>query len=758
MNLADDGAPPAARSSDRRGAAMAAALVACAALVAYAPALSNGFVNWDDGLYVTANPAARELSWGGVRWAFTTGHAANWHPLTWISHMLDGSLFGANAAGHHATSVVIHAANAVLLLLVLRRMTGRLAPSVLVAALFALHPLNVESVAWISERKNVLSTFFMLLAIGAYARYAERRSAARYVPVALLFALGLMAKPMLVTLPCVLLLLDYWPLGRFRGARGRFASLAAEKAPLFALALASCIVTMIAQRAARPSMSALSLDLRVMNAALSYAGYLAKAIAPVRLSPFYALPGTPESPPIDVLLAAAALAAFAALSAVAWRSRGKRPHIFTGWFWYAGTLVPVIGLVQVGEQSMADRYAYVPLIGAFIAVAWSLPARLTKSMLARGAAACLLAVLAVATARQTLVWRDSESLWRRTLELNPRSRVALTNLGVHLVDAGRAGEAITYLERAVAIDPEYFAARKSLGVALTAAGRQEEAIREGEAAILLAPRDADARYNLANALADLGRLDEAIAHYREAAALDTAFAIRHNLAIALLRRGDLEGAAAAVQDALRAEPDDADAHYTFGLVLARRGEHARALGEFDAAARLRPGFGAALARQGAALAALGDTSAAVARYEAAARAQPGDAGAHRDLGLLLLAAGRHRDAIAALRNGLSAAPENLEIANALAWLLATAAEPDLRDGAEAVALAERTVAATGRREANLLDTLAAAYAEAGRFDDAARAAAGAAALARSAGDLALAAQIDARRAEYARGRPHRSGR
>jgi len=842
----------AKRGGGRRAVAGVALAVGLAAIIAYLPAFSGGFVNWDDDRYVTGNAAVRGVSWASVRWAFTTLHESNWHPLTWLSHALDGSLFGANAAGHHATSIVLHAANAVLLFLLLRRMTGCLAPSALVAALFALHPLNVESVAWVSERKNVLSTLFMLLAIGAYARYAERPSRGRYAAVVLLFALGLMAKPMLVTLPLVLLLLDAWPLRRFAGSRA--STLVVEKLPLLALSAASCVVTLIAQRPARVAMTIVPLGDRVQNAALSYVGYIAKTVAPIGLSPYYALPGTPESAPLRAPLALAAAAALAAVTFVAWRARRRAPHVLVGWLWYLGTLVPVIGLVQVGGQAMADRYAYVPLIGVFIVLAWSLPARRVTV----AAALIALAALGVATARQARVWHDSESLWRRALAENPRCRLALTNWGIDLVDRGRAEEGIALFRRALDVDPGYAHARVSLGGALTrigrvdeaipeleravaqgtalpdapfnlgvalgragrtaeairaieaaialdprfarahaqlgmllardgrheeatekfrealalepndpntrvdfgvslaALGRRDEAIAEYETAIRIRPDDATAHQNLGNAFADAGDFDGAIARYRTAAALDTVSApLRYNMALAFLQKGDLGGAESALREALARQPEYAEAHYTLGIVHARRADNGAAVAAFAEAARLRPGYGEALVNQGALLAGAGRSREAESLYTEAIRVQPGNSQAYQNLGLLRLGARRYGDAADAFRAGVRVAPENAAMLNALAWLCATSPAAALRDGAEAVALAERVVAASARRDPNALDTLAAAYAETGRFEDARRVAEEAAALARTAGDAPLAAEIEGRARGYARGVPYR---
>jgi tetratricopeptide (TPR) repeat protein len=844
------------RPADTRTALRAAIGVALVAFVAYIPALRNDFVNWDDDGYVTGNRHVQRLTAENLAWAFTTFHQSNWHPLTWVSHMVDCTLFGLDPAGHHATSVLLHAANAALLALVLFRMTKALAPSLLVAALFALHPLNVESVAWISERKNVLSTLFWILAVGAHARYAERPTRGRYATVAALLALGLLAKPMLVTLPLVLLLLDAWPLGRL----SRRAVL--EKVPLVALAAVSAVVTVAAQRAgdAVVSFDKSPLASRLANAAVSAVRYLAKAALPRGLSVQYPWPGGPEAPPLGAGVVLGAVALLVAATVLALRARARAPHLAVGWLWYLGTLVPVIGIVQVGAQAMADRYAYVPLIGVFIAVTWSLPwARAWPPP--RGAAvvaAALLAALGALTVARERVWRDPETLWRTTLAGNPRSRVAHTNLGQWLLRQGKRDEAIAHFREALAIDLAHGPALVSLGAALeegglydeaiarfresirhrpndvvahynlgltlnmkgetaaaeealraalvidpnytdaslllgriladsgrldeaaaqyasalrerpddvralfesalveARAGRTAEAIRRYQEVIRLDPLHIGARYNLGNVFSDVGRYDEAIANYRSVALADTGNAdARFNLAVALLRKGETGGALAAVRDALRIRPDHAESHFTLGLALMRRGEAEPAIAAFREAVRLRPDYAEAHVNLGVLLAGLGRADEAIACYREAVRVRPTSVEGHNNLALALAAQGRRAEAIAAFRDGLAAAPSNLAMANALAWLLATSPEAALRKGGEAVEIAERVVGATGRRDAQALDTLAAAYAEVARFADARAAAGEAITLARAAGDAALEGAIARRLELYGRGKPYR---
>lgn len=531
--------------------AIAFGLAALTAVV-FRSVLDVPFIGFDDPEYVTRNPnVLGGLTPRAVAWALTAGHAANWHPLTWISHMLDVSLFGMAPAGHHATNLLLHCANAGLLFWLLSGATGATWRSALAAALFALHPLRVESVAWVSERKDVLSGFFWLAATLAYVGWVRAPGRRRYALVIGLFVLGLAAKPMLVTLPFVLLLLDAWPLRRIDLAAlsPRAAwPLVREKLPLFALSAASAVVTFLAQSswgAMRP-MHDTPASRRLANALVSLAAYVGKAVWPDALAVFYPYPASPPSLP--ALLAAAV--ALAAATALAWRARRAYPYAIVGLLWFVGTLVPVLGIVQVGNQAMADRYTYVPSIGLLLVACWALPSapRRSGAEVASGlGAAALLAVLCALTLRQVDFWRSELRLfehaaevtgpnwvaetvigmnlerrgeaagaiarYRRALALRPDAPEALNNLGNALVSRGDAAEGIAYLREAVRIWPEYVAALSNLGAALCEAGRLAEGLPYLAQAVARSPDDAPARYNLGLALLDAGRLDDALAEF-----------------------------------------------------------------------------------------------------------------------------------------------------------------------------------------------------------------------------------------------------
>jgi tetratricopeptide (TPR) repeat protein len=510
-----------------------AALVV-ATLLVYCPCFDHPFVNFDDVGYVAENWHVRDgLSAGGVDWAFTTFDKANWHPLTWLSLQLDSTLYGGpKAGGFHLTNVLLHAANVLLLFLVLGRMTGAVGRSAVVAGLFALHPLHVESVAWVAERKDVLSTLFWILTLAAYLHYVRRPGVLRYLLVVLAFALGLLAKPMLVTLPCVLLLLDWWPLGRLTGpvpaAQTAGASPAArpttvrrlllEKLPLFALALASCAVTLLAQSRgeAVKSFEAFPPGARAANALLAYVGYLGKTFWPARLAVFYPHPGAS----VSVAAALGAGVLLVIITALVLGPGRRRPYLAVGWLWYVGTLVPVIGLVQVGIQGMADRYTYVPLIGVFLMLTWgaadlAAACRLPRLALA-GAAAVALSACAVLSWVQVGYWSSPQSLWEHALEVTEPNVVALSNLAECYRDQGRFEAARRAYERAVAVDPGQPHPHRYLGDALAKLGRWEEAADEYRTAVRLDPDLFVAHYNLGMVLAGLGQWEEAVREYREA--------------------------------------------------------------------------------------------------------------------------------------------------------------------------------------------------------------------------------------------------
>ena len=648
----DAGFPaPASDRPNRRQVLAVCGLLLLAVGLVFGQTGRYEFVNLDDDQYVYENPqVAHGLTAEGVVWAFTNSRGDNWVPLTWISLMLDCQLYGLKAGGYHLTNVLLHAATAVLLFFVLQRMSGRTWPSVLVAALFAVHPLHVESVAWIAERKDVLSGLCFVLTLGAYVRFVRGPFLWRhYLLLLVIFALGLMAKPMLVTLPVLLLVLDYWPLGRmsaspspphcnrealiggtdFRQAEvGRFSTLrrlVLEKIPLLILVAVFCLVTVWAQGKALASRSNLALSWRIANGLVSYVAYLVEFFYPVGLAAYY--PHPEHHLPMWKTFGALVVLACISSAAVKWRRRF--PYLLVGWLWYLGMLVPVIGIVQVGSQAMADRYTYLPQIGLYIALAWG-AADACRSWPSRrwvcGVASALMLVLFMGCAwRQTTFWRDSEVLWVRDLACSagnwrvPGNLLACNNFGIVLANRGQFDEAIACFEKALELKPD----------------------------------SAEAYFNLGLVQARHGQIDKAIAHYRKA---------------------------------LELKPDCAEAHFNLGLALAGRGEVDSAIAHYQKALEIKPAF--------------------------------------------------------------------VEAHNNLAWLRATCPAAALRNGAEAIEHAQWANQLCGGRQPELLDTLAAAQAEAGRFPEAAATAHKALELAGQQNKRALADTLRARIALYEAGKPY----
>ena len=506
------------------GAALALIILTVAA---YWRVSGNRFVAFDDDLYVYNNRHVQQgINAESLRWAFNMGHAANWHPLTWISHMVDFRLFGQRPMGHHVVNLIFHVLNTVLLLLVLSRMTGSLWKSAFVAGLFAVHPLHVESVAWIAERKDVLSTFFWLLTMGAYVLYSEKPSIKRYVPVIVLFALGLMAKPMLVTLPLVLLLMDFWPLKRDR----RWSSLVLEKSPLLILSAASCVITFIAQSrgGAVAKFDVYPAGIRIANALAGCVTYLWKMVWPGNLAVLYPYHG--DDLPIRQAVASAIL--LIVITSLVILLRRKRPYLAFGWFWFVGTLVPVIGLVQVGRQAMADRYSYVPLVGLFIIVAWMIPDLLTKTKrggdgvmggwgekAARKIAAALgiaiIVVLAILTNNQLGYWKTSTTLFEHTLKCTSDNYVIDNCYAVVLARQNKIDEAIRHYEAALRIRPDYLLAHNNYGIVLASQGKMDQAISHFKQVLQLNPNEQRAHFNLGLVYENQGKISDAISEYRK---------------------------------------------------------------------------------------------------------------------------------------------------------------------------------------------------------------------------------------------------
>jgi len=555
--------------------------LAAISLVVFGQTIRYDFVNFDDDLYVYNAPAIQAgLTAQGIALAFTSQHARNWHPLATLSHMLDCQLYGLKPGGHHATNVILHIITVLLLFRVLREMTGAVWKSAIVAALFAVHPLHVESVAWVSERKDVLSAMFFLLMLGAYVRYARGPSMTRYLLVAVLFAAGLMSKPMLVSVPAILLLLDYWPLRRFEQPSSTTGKtkivnsgnqpctrqrLFLEKIPLFVLAGGSCVATFVLQKRATGAIPPLPFLWRVENAFVSYMIYVWKTLWPTHLAVFYPHPN--NTLPIWVVILAMMLLLAITVSAIVFRN--KRPYVFTGWSWYLVMLMPVIGLIQVGEQGHADRYTYLPHIGLFLLAVWFAAdvaaVRESRSRFATATAAVIILALASAAFIQASYWRNSETLWTHALDVTSDNDVAHNNLGYLRVDQGELDKAIAHFEAALEIrsrklDPHYDVGsafvQMNLADALARKGQPDEALVHYEEAIRLQPNYANAYYNRGNVLFTKGRIDEAMADWEKT---------------------------------LQIQPNDADAHTCIGNALLRQSSPKEAIAHYEKAMALAPG-------------------------------------------------------------------------------------------------------------------------------------------------------------------------
>jgi tetratricopeptide (TPR) repeat protein len=653
--------------------------------VVYGQTLYHKFVSYDDNGYVYDNPVVkRGITLKGIEWAFAYGQIGHWHPVTWITHMLDCQVYGLWAGGHHLTNVLLQCASSVLLFMVLRQMTGALWRSAFVAAVFAVHPLHVESVAWVAERKDVLSGFFFMLTLGAYARYVrEPRSPGRYLAVVALFAVGLMCKNMLVTLPFVLLLLDYWPLRRWKN-RAELPRLALEKIPLFMLSIASCIITsLVPEKMA--TMDRLSFLLRVENALVSCAIYLRQLVWPVGLIVPYPNPAG-NFPASEVLLAAMILTA---ISLAIFLLRKNRPWLVVGWLWYLGMLAPVIGIVQISTYSHADRYTYLPQIGLYIAMAWLAVegfAHLRHGRIfAVSSAAVILAALMSLAGLQASYWKDDSTLWKHTLAVMPDNAVAHNNLGADRELKGRVDEALDQYLQAIVIKPDYPEAHNNLGNALFDKGDIDEAITEYGKALQLIPDYAVAQNNIGNALLRKGEVDDAIAHCRRA--------------VELL-------------------PDYVEAQNNLGNALNAKGDSLEAVIHYRKALDINPGYAAAQDNLANTLLLLGQTDEAMAHYRKALDINPDLADAHDNLGNILLQKGEFGEAATQFREALKIQPDSLEAENNLAHILATSPENSLRNGASALALAWHANESTGGTNPVILATLAAAYAENGRFPEA----------------------------------------
>jgi tetratricopeptide (TPR) repeat protein len=691
-------------------------LLALAVWAVFGQTLRYGFVDYDDHLYVYDNPVVQKgLTWDGIGWSFTHTVAGNWHPLTIMSFMLDAGFCGGRPAGYHLTNVILHTVAVILLFLAIKAMTGALWRSAFVAAVFAIHPLRVESVAWVAERKDVLSGVFFALTLWAYVRYVQKSTvpaaastfqrftlhASRFYWLAVVcFALGLMSKPMLVTLPFVLLLLDYWPLNRsakcevrsaefpsphpdplpshpmgaergkrasrqdasvrirrfsttsLRGRASTWNRLLVEKIPFFVLSAAACVATLVAQQSI---IVASPLSLRISNALVTCVTYLGQMFWPGALAVLYPFPkdGLPLGP-----VAGAGLL-LALISAGVFLLRGRRPWLLVGWLWYLGMLIPVIGLVQVGQQAHADRYTYLPQIGLYVALVWGAVdlcggGRWQRVGLGLTAGAAL-AGLMVAACAQTRYWKDSVSLWTHTLAIAPANETAHNNLGLALAEQGQLAEAIQHYQRALQLKPDYAAAHNNLAVALVSQGKLAEAIAHYQRALQLNPDYAEAHNNLGFALATEGMTGEAISHYQRALELKPDYADAHmNLGVALAGLGNPE-AIREYERAIQLKPDYAEAYENLGIALAERKQTAEAVQYFERAIQLKPDFADAHYSLGLTLTAQGRWPEAIQQLARAVQLKPDYAVAHLNLGAVLAHEGKTAEALPQFQQALDLA-------------------------------------------------------------------------------------------------------
>ena len=662
----------------------------------YWPVARNSWILYDDTVYLIDNKVVQEgITSEGLAWSLTSFDGGNWHPVTWLSIMLDVELWGMNVGGHHISGVVLHTLSTVLLFIALLLMTGAPWQSAFVAAAFAIHPLHVESVAWIAERKDTLSGLFWMLTLCCYWWYVRRPSVLRYFLVLVTFALGLMSKPMLVTLPFVLLLLDYWPLNRLQitSTSGLDANvirtalkLFLEKLPLLTLAATISAVTVIAQRDADAlrSFSAVPLDMRIQNALVSYFVYLKKTVWPADLALFY--PYAKSLPISGVLLALAVVGGATVIAAYLWR---RLPYLAVGWFWYLGTLIPVIGLVQVGKQPFADRYTYLPLIGIFIIAAWGMSGLLRNRSLQYlpiVAATGVLTAWGWAAQNQIGYWRNSVTMYEHTLSVTKDNYMIHYNLGKALEDQKRYDDAIAHYREAIRIAPQFGLPHNNLATLLPRS-ETEEIIKHYRAAVRFSPNNPEAHNNLANSLSDQGFYEEADLHFRESIRLKPTANAYSNRALNLIKAGLYDEAAISAEMAVRMNPRFPQARNGLATAYAKQGKAAEAIKQYREALRLMPGWPPAERR--------------------------------------------------------------------LAWLLATHPDPKIRAPDEALKLAQHASSRTGHRDPEMLDTLAAAWAATHDFQKAVELGERAASIADDTGKPLLAKQIRARAELYRIGQPYR---
>ncbi len=690
--------------------------LALVTLAVYLPALHHGFLEYDDQQYVTDNPRVQAgLTWTGLVWAFGF-HAGNWHPLAWLSHMADCQLYGARAGGHHLTNVLLHVASTLLLFAVLNRMTDALWRSAAVAALFAWHPLHVESVAWVAERKDVLCAFFWMLTLWLYVRHAARPSIARYLFALGAFVLCLMAKPMGVTLPFVLLLLDYWPLKRFTIYDLRFTifRLVREKIPFLILSLIACVLTLRAQEIAIVTTAGLPVSERVAHVLAAYNHYLFAMFVPRHLAIYY-----PYQIHLPARTIACAVIVLGVITLVAIKNLRRRPYLMVGWLWYLGTLVPVIGLVQVGDQAWADRYTYLPLIGLFVPAVWFTGEIVKNRMVLLSLSGLAAAGLITATSVQLGYWQDTRTLFERTAKVTQRNYLAITILGSLFAHEHKYDEAMAYYQTALRYQPDFPEAHFFMGDALDEQGKLDEAIAEYQKALWFRPTQVQTHIFMGIALGKQKKYDEAMAHYTAALKLDPDSAVaQNNLARILHTLGRFDEAIEHYHAALEIDPKLALAHNNLGILLIQKGQLTNGTVQLREAMRLNPTNAETQLNLAFALNQQEQWPEAAELFSKTVSGNFPDPKAHYEFAVALAHLKKTRAAMSQYASALLIQPDFPDALDGLAWILSTDANPDFRNGTEAVRMAERACALTGRQDPEKLKTLAAAYAETGRFEEA----------------------------------------
>ena len=720
----------------------------------------HDFLTYDDQQYLTENPHIRAgLNWNTFKWAFSTSYASNWHPVTWLSHAVDFQIFGLKPAGHHIVNLLLHIANTLLLFALLNRFGGALWRAALVAAIFALHPLHVESVAWAAERKDVLSTFFFLLTLWFYFLHAKRPSYLRYLSSLFFFALALMSKPMVVTLPVLLLLLDIWPLHRTRlhPLPGKVTSswprLLLEKLPFLVLAGASSALTLWAQHQGHSILSTeqLSLSQRLAHIPVVYLTYLGKAFFPHQLAIYYPYQGPPSI--FTVLLS---LLILAGISLLVLRGRKNHPYLLTGWLWFVGTLVPVIGLVQAGDQAMADRYTYIPLIGVSIMFAWGLSDLCgERTALMVSPAICL--ILSGATFLQVQYWQNTRTLFEHAARVTAKNHLALTVLGSLFEKDGRTSEAMALYAQALQYKPDYPEAHFFMGHALDQQGNPGAAIAEYATVLKLKPQLEQAHIFLAMDLAKEKKYDEALQHYQSALALNPdSAAAHHNLALLYHTRGSLDLAVEHYSAALRLDPGLAVAHNNLGIILIQKGKPGEGAGELRKALALNPENTETEYNLSTTLIQQSQWDEAATHLTHLLAARNNDPNVHYQLGHALAHQGKTRDAMGHFAQALILKPEFAAALNELAWILSTDENPQFRNGPQAVPMAQKACELTLNQNTSTLQTLAAAYAETSQFKKASETAQRALELARKNGEGELAKSSETMIAWFDNNQPWRA--